>query len=105
MKDRVKALDLLARYQKRTGQPVTGKHLPEYTDTAILEAAKLEAFRARRDFYFRIPGPHEPEPRWVLEDQLLDPGSEKMLLEQQKDKLRSLLGAVSMARIRVGEPH
>ena len=69
----------------------------------ILEAAREEAFKARRDYYFRTLWPHEPKPRWVIEDRQLDPDSEKKLRAQQETKLRELYGAVTMARSRAGE--
>lgn len=68
-----------------------------------MDAARLEAFHARRDFYFRSLWPSEPKPHWIVEDRLLDPESEKQLRAQQIDKLNSLIGLVTTAKRRAGE--
>ena len=103
MIDRVKALHWLAVYEMRRRVKVTGQLLPSYENEHILAAAQYQAFCARRDFYFRTRGPHQPAPSWVKEDQLLDPASEKKLCEDAQYKNRGVCNQLEWERRSAGE--
>lgn len=103
MIDRVKALHWLAVYEIRRGVKVTGQLLSSYENEHILVAAQYQAFCARRDFYFRTRGPHQPAPSWVKEDQLLDPASEKKLCDDAQYNNRSVCNRLEWERRSAGE--
>ena len=103
MIDRVKALHWLAVYEKRRGVKMTGQLLPSYENEHILAAAQYQAFCARRDFYFRTRGPHQPAPSWVKEDQLLDPASEKKLCDDAQYNNRGVCNRLEFERRSAGE--
>ena len=103
MIDRVKALHWLAVYEMRRGVKVTGQLLSSYENEHILAAAQYQAFCARRDFYFRTRGPHQPAPSWVKEDQLLDPASEKKLCDDAQYNNRSVCNRLEWERRSAGE--
>lgn len=103
MKDRAKALHWLAVFQMRTKEKVTGRLLPNYDDASILDAAIQHAFEARRDLYFRPVWGDTPKPRWVHEDCLLDPESEKKVFKEAESKNREISLTLEYARTRAGE--
>jgi predicted nucleic acid-binding Zn ribbon protein len=103
MKDRAKALHWLAVFQMRTRETVTGRLLPNYDDASILDAAIQHAFEARRDLYFRPVWGDTPKPRWVHEDCLLDPESEKKVLKEAESRNREISLTLEYARTRAGE--
>lgn len=103
MKDRAKALHWLAVYQMRTKEKVTGQLLPNYDDASILDAAIRHAFEARRDLYFRPVWGDTPKPRWVHEDCLLDPESEKKVFKEAESMNREISMTLDYARDRAGE--
>jgi predicted nucleic acid-binding Zn-ribbon protein len=103
MKDRAKALHWLAVYQMRTKEKVTGQLLPNYDDASILDAAIRHAFEARRDLYFRPVWGDTPKPRWVHEDCLLDPESEKKVFKEAESMNREISLTLDYARDRAGE--
>lgn len=103
MKDRAKAMHWLAVFQMRTREKVTGRLLPNYDDASILDAAIQHAFEARRDLYFRPVWGDTPKPRWVHEDCLLDPESEKKVFKEAESKNREIALTLDYARTRAGE--
>ncbi|MFO0577461.1 MAG: hypothetical protein U1A78_25940 [Polyangia bacterium] len=103
MKDRAKALHWLAVFQRRAGQQVTGQLLPSYDGQSILEAALRHAFAARRDFYFQPVYGKQPKPRWVFEDRLLDPESEKKVYETAASDNKDIIVRLDSARIWGGD--
>jgi hypothetical protein len=100
---RAKALHWLAVFQMRTREKVTGRLLPNYDDASILDAAIQHAFVARRDLYFRVVWGDRPRPRWVHEDCLLGPESEKKVFREAESKNREITLTLEYARIRAGE--
>jgi hypothetical protein len=113
MKEKVVAWHLLAqyeaKYQRKNRGPLFSTH-PELTarplardDAPTILAAAVQAAReARRDFFYRSQGPYAPKPRWITDDRLLDPTSEKTLYEEEEQTIESLRGYVSLAKIHSG---
>lgn len=114
MKQKVVAWHLLAQYEVKYQRKnksslfatypggITTHPLDREDPETILEAAVHAAHEARRGFFYRAPGPYAPKPKWIFDDRLLDPASEKALYEEEEQIVDRLRGYVNIGKIHFG---